>query len=97
MALGDQSSRPPTKGAAHYRHAKAAQQRGDDVTDVRVKRRNLLEAHRAKMAAKRGTRAERSRTSPRPRRATSQDERCGPAGVRHVFPSALRDFRMIPP
>ncbi|HEY5870698.1 MAG TPA: hypothetical protein VI542_34880 [Candidatus Tectomicrobia bacterium] len=57
MALGDQSSRPPTKGAAHYRHAKAAQQRGDDVTDVRVKRRNLLAAYRAKMAAKRGTRA----------------------------------------
>ena len=57
MALGDQSSRPPTKGAAHYRHAKAAQQRGDDVTDVRVKRQNLLTAHRAKMAAKRGTRA----------------------------------------
>jgi hypothetical protein len=49
MALGDQSSRPPTKGAAHYRHAKAAQQRGDDVTDVRVKRQNLLAAHRLKI------------------------------------------------
>jgi hypothetical protein len=53
MALGNQPSRPPTKGAAHYRHAKDAQQRGDDVTDVRVKRQRLLAAHRAKMAAKR--------------------------------------------
>lgn len=66
MALGDQSSRPPTKGAAHYRHAKAAQQRGDDVTDVRVKRRNLLAAHRAKMAAKRGTPAAALQDEPTP-------------------------------
>ena len=66
MALGDQSSRPPTKGAAHYRHAKAAQQRGDDVNDVRVKRRNLLAAHRAKMAAKRGTRAAALQDEPTP-------------------------------
>ena len=58
MALGNQPSRPPTKGAAHYRHAKDAQQRGDDVTDVPAKRRRLLAAHRAKMAAKRSAQAE---------------------------------------
>ena len=58
MALGNQPSRPHTKGAAHYRHAKDAQQRGDDVTDVQAKRRHLLAEHRAKMAAKHGERAE---------------------------------------
>jgi hypothetical protein len=58
MGFENQPSRPPTKGAAHYRHAKDAQQRGDDVTDVRVKRQRLLAAHRAKMAAKRSERAE---------------------------------------
>ena len=58
MALRNQPSRPPTKGAAHYRHAKDAQQRGDDVTDVRVKRQRLLAAHRAKMAAKHSARTE---------------------------------------
>jgi hypothetical protein len=58
MALGNQPSRQHTKGAAHYRHAKNAQQRGNDVTDVRVKRRRLLAEHRAKMAAKRGESAE---------------------------------------
>jgi hypothetical protein len=60
MALGNQPSRPPTKGAAHYRHAKDAQQRGDDVTDVRVKRQRLLAAHRANMAAKRSESTEAS-------------------------------------
>jgi len=58
MALGNQPSRPPTKGAAHYRHAKDAQQRGDEVTDVRVQRQRLLATHRAKMAAKRRERTE---------------------------------------
>jgi hypothetical protein len=36
------------------------------VTDVRVKRRNLLTAHRAKMAAKRGTRAAALQDEPTP-------------------------------
>jgi hypothetical protein len=66
MALSDQPSRPPTKGAAHYRHAKDAQQRGDDVTDVMAQRRRLLAAHRAKMAAKRGARAEALQDEPAP-------------------------------
>jgi hypothetical protein len=66
MALENQPSRPPTKGAAHYRHAKDAQQRGDDVTDVRVKRQRLLAAHRAKRAAQRGTRAEALQDEPAP-------------------------------
>ena len=66
MALSDQPSRPPTKGAAHYRHAKDAQQRGDDVTDVMAKRRRLLAAYRAKMTAKRGAQAEALQDAPAP-------------------------------
>jgi hypothetical protein len=72
MALENQPSRPPTKGAAHYRHAKDAQQRGDDVTDVRVKRQRLLAAHRAKMAAKRSERAETIQDAPAPANASEQ-------------------------
>ena len=72
MALWNQPSRPPTKGAAHYRHAKDAQQRGDDVPDLQAKRRRLLAAHRAKMAAKRSERAETIQDAPAPVNASEQ-------------------------
>jgi hypothetical protein len=74
MALGNQPSRPPTKGAAHYRHAKDAQQRGDDVTDVQAKRRRLLAAHRAKMAAQHGEHAEALQEARAP--ATAGEQAC---------------------
>ena len=66
MPLENQPSRPPPKGAAHYRHAKAAQQRGADETDVRATRRHLLAAHQAKRAAKRGAGAETRPDAPPP-------------------------------
>ena len=66
MVFGDQPSRPPTKGAAHYRHAKAAQQRGDEVSAVQAKRQRLLAVHRAKMAAQRGARVEALQVEPAP-------------------------------
>jgi len=72
MALWNQPSRPPTKGAAHYRHAKDAQQRGDDVTDVQAKRQRLLAAHRSKMAAQRSERAETIQDAPAPANASEQ-------------------------
>ena len=72
MAFDDQPSRPSTKGAAHYRHAQDAQRRGDEVTDVQAKRRRLLAAHRATMAAKRGERAEALQDERAPVNASEQ-------------------------
>jgi hypothetical protein len=74
MALQQQ---PPLRkrtprGRQHYRHAKDAQRRGDDSSDVMAHRRRLLAAHQAKRAAHPGEAAEGSQADPQPEEGGAQ-------------------------
>ena len=52
MALPDQQALKPARDTEHRRHRPSKQNRQEQLADVTAKRRQLLETHRAKMAAR---------------------------------------------